>query len=212
MPSIFHSNQTPILDRRYLERDQPVPSFISMGDHDDLPSDWYLRICGFAAAALKGGPRLEKELPQRKLLMDSSHSTHSEGPSSARRDGSASGQPVVADSQSVAHSVPAANSPLDDLPPPPYTLEAESGDQQANDSDLAATMANVALSPSPSGVRPGLVSTLSGVTHATTASPSIAMPSQTPVLNIDASSTAPSKDSQIESLSQSHTTSAQSMP
>ena len=207
MPSTLSPNDTPALDPRYSARNQSGPRFIITGGLDHgLPSDWYLRICGVAAAALKGGSRLEKELPRGELLVDSWRSriwpVQSEGGSSAR---------PVADTQPVVHSVPHTDGPLDDLPPPPYSLEAGSGEQQADDSDLArlaATTANVALNPSPSVVRPELVSTPAGATNPT----STAISSYSTILNTDSSSAAPFNNLQVKDTFHYHSALVQSMP
>lgn len=105
----------------------------------DLPSDWYLRICGVASVALKDDTKLDEDLPRKKLLVDYWHSRPKNefaddsvvGTSSS---GSASGAAGSSNHQEqVAQAFAAVLDGDDsDAPPPPYTLTSEEQAQATN--------------------------------------------------------------------------------
>lgn len=59
MPAITHKHRLPVSDRwQFMALDQ---------DGHDLPADWYMRICGFAAEVLRGERRLFETFPSKEL-------------------------------------------------------------------------------------------------------------------------------------------------
>ncbi|KZT64030.1 hypothetical protein DAEQUDRAFT_68833 [Daedalea quercina L-15889] len=111
LPVVSHKNQLPVLStHKFMALDE---------DGYDLPPDWYMRICGFAAESLRGERIIHDSFPQKELQDYWSTHPRFEG---KRED------PVA--SSSGSHSYPPFDpdktDTVDDLPPPPpYTLEDE---------------------------------------------------------------------------------------
>jgi hypothetical protein len=108
LPTVTTEDQLPSHDKfKFI-----VPD----ADRPDLPSDWYMRIAGYAAEALKGKYKIGKVLPERDLR--DWYSTH---PRATMQSLSAS---VVQSSQPWPSAVENTKDDFGDAPPP-YTLEAE---------------------------------------------------------------------------------------
>ncbi|KAG9016874.1 hypothetical protein FRB93_009404 [Tulasnella sp. JGI-2019a] len=103
-----------------------------------LSPDWYLRICGVAAEAMRGEKRIATDLLPRKELDDYwafrpkyEEGDDENGASSSRGPNEASGSSSAASTDSGATSYapgpPMRSETIDDLPPPPppYSLEDE---------------------------------------------------------------------------------------
>ena len=115
MPTVAKSDFLPRSQFKFLSLDVDGPS--------DLPSDWYLRICGLASCALKDRDHFEEELPRKKLLVDYWH-TRPKKP--VTTDESAAGpSSSLLDAQGNPRQAFATITEQDDgeLPPPPYSLE-----------------------------------------------------------------------------------------
>ena len=127
MPTVARSDLLPRSQFKFLSLDIDGVS--------DLPSDWYLRICGLASCALKDGHQDEGELPRKKLLVDYWHTRPKK---SATTDGRAadpsSSAPSQSDTQASSHhqqvaqaftAIPETNDT--EPPPPPYSLTSPEG-------------------------------------------------------------------------------------
>jgi hypothetical protein len=135
---------TAILPAVALKRNLPSGGeFIALDADGDLslPSDWYLKIAGFAAEVMRGQRVLERTLP-RKMLLGDYWGSRKHGPASGSSRPTATyvpnqmQAPVQQTSPSASASTDAATPTTsswmdiaetkdDELPPPAYTLEAE---------------------------------------------------------------------------------------
>lgn len=121
----------------------------------DLPSDWYLRICGTASHALKGGP-VDDTLPRKKLLVDYWHSRPTadeligvEKASSSMSASASSSSTMAESSSNVVHDEQVAKAFAlvperdDDEPPPPaYSLMSPDESPSSNPTPVANTGAD----------------------------------------------------------------------
>jgi hypothetical protein len=123
MPTVAKSDLLPRSQFKFLSLDIDGVS--------DLPSDWYLRVCGLASCALKDGHQLEDELPRKKLLVDYWHTRPKKPVTTDDRAAgpSFSSAPSQSDPQGSSHhqqvaqafkAVPEQND--NEPPPPPYSL------------------------------------------------------------------------------------------
>ncbi|KAH9836626.1 uncharacterized protein C8Q71DRAFT_50623 [Rhodofomes roseus] len=125
LPVVSHKNQLPVLDtHRFMALDE---------DGYDLPPDWYMRICDFAAESLRGERIIHDTFPHKEL--QDYWSTHPRF-EDKREDPVASG--------SGSHFQPGFDPDKpdngDDLPPPPpYSLE---------DDFVAASTSSLSAQPS----------------------------------------------------------------
>ncbi|KAI8983325.1 hypothetical protein BD414DRAFT_418734 [Trametes punicea] len=112
MPVVSHKRQLPVLEKY---------SFMALDeDGFDLPPDWYMRICGFAAEALRGERTIHETFPSKELQdYWSTRPRYEEGPSA-----STSRRSTSADKSQPFEKWEELNS-ADEPPPPPYSLEAE---------------------------------------------------------------------------------------
>ncbi|TEB29253.1 hypothetical protein FA13DRAFT_669990 [Coprinellus micaceus] len=176
IPAVVHKRNLPVSDKW---------TFLSL-DHGgyDVPSDWYMRICGFAAEVLRGERRIFDSFPSKELqdywssrpkyeevpihqavagagaIGASSGAGSSSGGTSSSRDG-------VKDDGSQSYEEWLAmqkTSDGDEAPPPPYSLEVEE-----LDSASPATQAP-AVSPAAPSPAPPLTSTAGNTTTALAAS------------------------------------------
>ncbi|KAF9654233.1 hypothetical protein BDM02DRAFT_3085568 [Thelephora ganbajun] len=118
MPLVTNKNQLPLPVRdqyRFLAPD---------ADTHDLPSDWYMRICGMAGEILRGDRRLLETFPHKELQ-------DYWGTRPRYEDGTRGGYVPAnstpgASGSGPAHTLAIEENP-DEPPPPPYTLEADDG-------------------------------------------------------------------------------------
>ncbi|TDL22387.1 hypothetical protein BD410DRAFT_828484 [Rickenella mellea] len=116
----------------------------------DIPSDWYMRICGLIVEILRGEWTLSEPLPVKDLHDYWSHRPHYEPDDTPVAGGSGSGsgsssQPEAGPSQSFEEWAAAQDEGADDFAPPPYTLEA--ADEPA--AEVPQTAASPTLAPAP---------------------------------------------------------------
>lgn len=104
-------------------------------DGYDLPSDWYMRIAGMAAEGFKGQREVVEDFPEKELrdwwgtrpkyeLGQPSGSDVASGSGSGLGQGAGNGQTYEQWLVSVEQTKEG-----DELPPPPYSIEADSGTQ-----------------------------------------------------------------------------------
>lgn len=145
MPTVAKSEHLPKSTHKFLALD--------VDGIDDLPSDWYLRICGVASHALKGGPKLEEDLPRKKLLVDYWHSrprkqlTGEElagaSPSSGAGSSSTHEQQVAQAFALVPERRP------DDPPPPPYSFMSGDDTTETGTGGAIASSTDAVVSSAP---------------------------------------------------------------
>ncbi|KAG2024035.1 hypothetical protein CC2G_001632 [Coprinopsis cinerea AmutBmut pab1-1] len=124
MPAVTHKHKLPVSERwTFMALDQ---------DGHDLPSDWYMRICGFAGEVLRGERRVFETFPSKELQdywstrpkYEERAITSTEGSSSS--SGASIGGSSNQGGQSYEEWLDSQQkSQEDEAPPPPYTLEAE---------------------------------------------------------------------------------------
>ncbi|TFK47983.1 hypothetical protein OE88DRAFT_585782 [Heliocybe sulcata] len=110
MPVVSHKMQLPVHDKfRFMALDE---------DGEDLPADWYMRICGFAAEGLRGERLIHETFPYKELQdYWSTRPRYEEGKMGQDASGSDDYQAWIAN-QAKEQDLP---------PPPPYSLEAAAG-------------------------------------------------------------------------------------
>ncbi|KAI0321461.1 hypothetical protein OF83DRAFT_1168415 [Amylostereum chailletii] len=117
-------------------------------DGYDVPSDWYMRIAGYAAEALKGERSIEEHFPEKELRdWKSSHPRYETRPPGSGASGSGTG-----DGQGYVQW-PQDSNVGDEPPPPPYTVQVTGG-QASIESPRPALPASTRPHPPP--VRQGL--------------------------------------------------------
>ncbi|KAL0945616.1 hypothetical protein HGRIS_014771 [Hohenbuehelia grisea] len=136
----------------------------------DIPSDWYMRICGFAAEGVRSERRIHESFPSKELQdywssrpryedVDNKSgdfiSGSSSGPgdsstpcSNANPEGSGSGSREGG--QSYEEWLAGQKEKGDEPPPPPYTLEAEEEAPEPDAQRAAAAQAPEVPQPAPS--------------------------------------------------------------
>ncbi|KAF5339358.1 hypothetical protein D9611_009787 [Ephemerocybe angulata] len=159
MPAVANKRNLPVSDKwRFLALDE--------GGHD-VPSDWYMRICGFAAEVLRGERRIFDSFPSKELQdywstrpkyetvphksadfvsgyagASSTSAGSSSGAGSSRNTGDDPGQ-------SYDEWLANQRTEVEEAPPPPYTMEAEELESAA-----PATQAPEVASAAPSTAAP----------------------------------------------------------
>ncbi|KAG6828413.1 hypothetical protein H0H92_008077 [Tricholoma furcatifolium] len=126
LPVVEKKSMVPVSDKHpFLALDE---------DGYDLPSDWYMRICGFAAEGLHGERRIFESFPSKELQdywssrpkyedVDPKSGDFVSGVSKATTDGGSGDG-----GQSYQDWLAAQKTEdRDEPPPPPYSLEAEEG-------------------------------------------------------------------------------------
>ncbi|KAL5495884.1 hypothetical protein ACEPAI_1348 [Sanghuangporus weigelae] len=120
------------------KRELPVEAqgrFIALdADGYDLPPDWYMRIAGFAGEMIRGEKEVHETFPVKDLQDYWSSRPKYEpapsGPSSAEPSGSGIASGSGSGNENVGQTFDEwcaqEKEGVDDLPPPPYTLEADS--------------------------------------------------------------------------------------
>ncbi|KAG6901998.1 hypothetical protein C0995_005798 [Termitomyces sp. Mi166 len=124
MPVIEKKRMLPVSDRHpFLALDE---------DGYDLPSDWYMRICGFAAEGLRSERRIFETFPSKELEdywssrpkyedVDPKSGDFVSGASGQTKDGGS----VGGEGMSYEEWLVAQKEDKAEQPPPPYSLEAE---------------------------------------------------------------------------------------
>ncbi|KAI0034330.1 hypothetical protein K488DRAFT_9505, partial [Vararia minispora EC-137] len=111
--------------------DQGKFQFIAFDvDGYDIPSDWYMRIAGYAAEALKGEYKIGEGFPERELReWKSTHPRPEQQSVIAPRSSGAPESSNASAGQSYEQWLRSLGPSKsgEGLPPPPYTLEAEPG-------------------------------------------------------------------------------------
>ncbi|KAJ8488759.1 hypothetical protein ONZ51_g3342 [Trametes cubensis] len=141
MPVVSHKRQLPVLEKhRFMALDE---------DGFDLPPDWYMRICGFAAEGLRGERTIHETLPSKELQdYWSTRPRYEDRPQAGPSGGSTSGD--KAQTWEEWEKLDGGKLNVDEPPPPPYSLEAEES-QAGSGGDSAA-----APPPVPTERRPTL--------------------------------------------------------
>ena len=135
MPVVSHKRQVPVHDKyRFMALDE---------DGFDLPPDWYMRICGFAAEGLRGERLILGTFPSKELqdywssrprYEDEASSSH------AVASGSGSGSDSKEEKEQTWEEWEKevqAKENSDEPPPPPYSLEDEEPQAQSAPSNNA---------------------------------------------------------------------------
>ncbi|KAF8907673.1 hypothetical protein CPB84DRAFT_1822441 [Gymnopilus junonius] len=118
MPIVEHKRNLPVSDKyRFMALDE---------DGYDVPSDWYMRICGFAAEGLRSERLIHETFPVKEL-QDYWPSRPKYEEVSQKSGDFVSGSSAVAGSSSGAGArmVGISKDEKEEAPPPPYSLEAE---------------------------------------------------------------------------------------
>ncbi|KAJ3486292.1 hypothetical protein NLJ89_g11823 [Agrocybe chaxingu] len=141
MPIVEHKRRLPQSDKfQFLALD---------ADGFDVPSDWYMRICGFAAEGLRSERRVHETFPVKELQdYWSSRPRYEEGVDigGSSSTGASGSKPDANGGQSYEEFLEAEKAnKQDEAPPPPYTLEAD---------EVRPTPASVGLAPAPATVQP----------------------------------------------------------
>lgn len=114
MPSISHGSQLPVTDTyQFLALDQ---------DGYDLPSDWFMRISGFAAEGLRNQRQIHETFPLKELqdYWSSRPKYEEQFQPDPSRDADYSG----GNSQPFEEWIASQKAANEEAPPPPYSLEA----------------------------------------------------------------------------------------
>ncbi|KAF5355726.1 hypothetical protein D9756_004390 [Leucocoprinus leucothites] len=150
MPVVTHKRLLPESDKfKFMALDE---------DGYDLPPDWYMRICGFAAEVLHGERRIFETFPSKELQdYWSNRPKYEEIPVGPVASGSGSGAGSSAGAggalnaaaggsadanvkppgQSYEEWLVAQNEEKEEVPPPPYSLEADEAPVAASSSAAA---------------------------------------------------------------------------
>ncbi|KLO08176.1 hypothetical protein SCHPADRAFT_944668 [Schizopora paradoxa] len=125
-----YDEATAILPIVQTKRQVPTPGKFLALDEDgyDLPSDWFMRISGFAVELLRGERMLHETFPVKELqdYWSSRPKYEVEASSQAEASGSSAGPSVHSEgvSESFDEWIEKEKEEKDEAPPPPYTLEA----------------------------------------------------------------------------------------
>ncbi|KAH7923764.1 hypothetical protein BV22DRAFT_1196461 [Leucogyrophana mollusca] len=141
MPVVPNKSMLPVHDKyQFMALDE---------DGYDLPSDWYMRICGFAGEALRGERRLHETFPVKEL-----QDYWGTRPRYEEKEE----KPPAEEAEKAYREWMATQAPkeADEVPPPPYSLEAEQQPQQQPTTTSAGpsgSVSSVRPLPAPSEVR-----------------------------------------------------------
>ncbi|KAF9261979.1 hypothetical protein L218DRAFT_945729 [Marasmius fiardii PR-910] len=89
----------------------------------DIPADWYMRICGFAAEGLRSERLIHESFPSKELQDYWSNRPKYEDTTKA--DADSDGKAAGNSRQAYEDWLGVQKENKDELPPPPYSLEAE---------------------------------------------------------------------------------------
>ncbi|KAG6854198.1 hypothetical protein C0991_009511 [Blastosporella zonata] len=155
MPVVEKKRMLPVSDKHpFLSLDE---------DGYDLPSDWYMRICGFAAEGLRSERRIFESFPSKELQdywasrpkyedVDHTSGNFVSGTSKGTGDDVSGG----GEGQSYQSWLDAQKEDKEELPPPPYSLE-EASTETAATSSAASVSGAVWATPATSHTTPVLV-------------------------------------------------------
>ncbi|PPQ69203.1 hypothetical protein CVT26_003643 [Gymnopilus dilepis] len=127
MPIVEHKRNLPVSDKfRFMALDE---------DGYDLPSDWYMRICGFAAEGLRSERLIHETFPVKELQdYWSSRPKYEEvndksgdfvSGSSSKGGAGSSSEAGTGPGQTYEEWLASQKDEKEEAPPPPYTLEAD---------------------------------------------------------------------------------------
>ncbi|KAI0735710.1 hypothetical protein C8Q76DRAFT_781999 [Earliella scabrosa] len=125
MPVVSHKRQLPVLERhRFMALDE---------DGFDLPPDWYMRICGFAAEGLRGDRLILGTFPSKELqdYWSTRPRYEDEAGPSFSAGGSSSGGEDKGQTWEEWEKAMQSKENGDEPPPPPYSLEADESQPQS---------------------------------------------------------------------------------
>ncbi|KAG5644137.1 hypothetical protein DXG03_009084 [Asterophora parasitica] len=144
----------PVVEKKRLLPESDKHLFMALDqDGYDLPSDWYMRICGFAAEGLRSERRIHESFPSKELQdywssrprfedVDPKSGDFVSGTSKNSEGTGGSGE----DGQSYQEWLAARKSEdKEEPPPPPYSLEAD----ETPESQLEATPTSTVVPESP---------------------------------------------------------------
>ncbi|GLB36755.1 putative xylosidase arabinosidase [Lyophyllum shimeji] len=155
----------PVVEKKRMLPESDKHCFMALDeDGYDLPCDWYMRICGFAAEGLRSERRIHETFPSKELQdywatrpkyeeVDHKSGDFVSGASQEAKGSSGSGG---GDGQSYQEWLVAQKDDKEEAPPPPYSLEAEEvavGQPQVGSASSAAA----ATAPMPSPSQPALI-------------------------------------------------------
>ncbi|KAI0651403.1 hypothetical protein C8Q79DRAFT_933198 [Trametes meyenii] len=131
LPVVSHRRQLPVLEtHRFMALDE---------DGFDLPPDWYMRICGFAAEGLRGERMISDTFPSKELQDYWATRPRYEDIAGAGPSGpSGSGDGDKSQTWEQWEKLTAEKGDTDEPPPPPYSLEAEEPQTRAAPSGAGA--------------------------------------------------------------------------
>ncbi|KAK7019734.1 hypothetical protein VNI00_017974 [Paramarasmius palmivorus] len=113
----------PVVEKARLLPDGGRYPFLALdADGYDLPADWYMRICGFAAEGLRSERMVHETFPSKELQDYWSGRPRYEA---AEQSGSGEGSSAGGSGQAYEDWLQSQKESKDELPPPPYSLEAE---------------------------------------------------------------------------------------
>ncbi|EMD41457.1 hypothetical protein CERSUDRAFT_110033 [Gelatoporia subvermispora B] len=120
MPVVPHKSQLPVHERyNFMALDE---------DGFDLPSDWYMRICGFVGESLRGERTVTETFPSKELQdYWSSRPRYEDKP---KQEEDSKGEKNFGSYEEWKKAFEKEN--MDEPPPPPYSLEADERSAQQN--------------------------------------------------------------------------------
>ncbi|KAI0757455.1 hypothetical protein C8Q80DRAFT_1090899 [Daedaleopsis nitida] len=200
MPVVSHKRQLPVLERhRFMALDE---------DGFDLPPDWYMRICGFAAEGLRGERLILGTFPSKELqdYWSTRPRYEDESGPSVGSSGSGSGK-EKGESWEEWDKLVQSKENGDEPPPPPYSLEVEEAQPEP-----ASSRPSSGPPPVPLGRRPSTQSqapptaSLSSRPHTTTpqSSPHVVPIDELSRLGISSSSPSSPRPDSLQHGNHSH--------
>ncbi|KAE9406347.1 hypothetical protein BT96DRAFT_851638 [Gymnopus androsaceus JB14] len=117
----------PVVEKSRMLPHSEKYTFMALdADGYDLPADWYMRICGFAAEGLRSERLIHETFPSKELQDYWATRPHYEEVNTKSGDFvSGSSSEGGEGGQSYQNWLASQKDNKDELPPPPYSLEAE---------------------------------------------------------------------------------------
>ncbi|KAJ3901269.1 hypothetical protein F5879DRAFT_345814 [Lentinula edodes] len=116
----------PVVEKSRLLPRSDKYSFMALdADGYDLPADWYMRICGFAAEGLRSERMIHETFPSKELQDYWSTRPRFEEINIKSGDFVSGSAGELDGGQSYQSWLAAQKDSKDEVPPPPYSLEAE---------------------------------------------------------------------------------------
>ncbi|KAI0078516.1 hypothetical protein K474DRAFT_1660324 [Panus rudis PR-1116 ss-1] len=156
LPAVANKRQLPVHEKyKFMALDE---------DGYDLPPDWYMRICGFAVEGLRGERLILETFPHKELQDYWSSRPHYEDQETTPCASGSGQQKEKESTWEEWNQQDKVGGPAEEVPPPPYTLEA---------TPLSAPLSSMDSVATP---------TLQLIGSTSPPSPSVAGPSATPPL------------------------------